>query len=200
MKEKGDWDWDNFGLKLANKQTFSIHQVDRLGVNKWRLREVKYQNRAFLVGNKSEGWKKLVWKKIQAHVVCRMLGFPGARRAFIGCRSFSTVMTYLESRNKVNVPTSVSKSECFLSDTVIRFGHTHNTNNPIMYQSLSFSPLLRFGRCSNNFAVAGIGCSGRERSVADCRWEFWTNKLASSVDGVAISKFWIYYPPTLRQG
>merc|ERR1711990_1176477 len=65
---------------------FPVCEVDRLGVNKWRLRE--------------------------AHVVCRMLGFTGATRAFIGCR---------------------------------------------------------FGRCSNNFGVAGIGCRGEERSVAECR-------------------------------
>ena len=36
-------------------------------------------------------------------------------------------------------------------------------------KNISKYELFRFGRCSNNFAVAAIDCNGAERSVADCR-------------------------------
>ena len=62
----------------------SMHQVDRLGVNRWRLREVKYENSKVFIGPKKN--QQIRRCELQAHVVCRMLGFTGARRAFIGCR------------------------------------------------------------------------------------------------------------------
>ena len=125
------------------------HQVDRLGVNKWRLREVGYEN-IFEDNTKKYQTNYL---KIQAHVVCRMLGFTGARRAFTGCR-WGTL----------------SPSER-LADSCGHRCISPSSDNPSNRDVFSSATVFRFGRCSNNFAVAGIGCSGEERSVADCRWE-----------------------------
>ena len=75
---------ENINLQTKTYFQMSMHQVDRLGVNRWRLREVKYENSKVFIGPKKN--QQIRRCELQAHVVCRMLGFTGARRAFIGCR------------------------------------------------------------------------------------------------------------------